>query len=211
MAAARRVVGALTLALVALLAGAPAGRSAAADPDPVGSWQWPLQPQPAVLRPFVPPAAPYGPGHRGVDLAGTVGQPVLAVGAGRVSFAGQVAGRGVVVVHHGQLRTTYEPVLVLVRHGQRTSPGEVVGTLELAGGHCLPVACLHLGARDRTGYVDPLRWLGGGRVRLLPLDGSPPVPACCPAAVGGSPPAPPPTPLPGLLAAARPGLAVMLA
>ncbi|MDB4971612.1 MAG: hypothetical protein JWN44_7301, partial [Myxococcales bacterium] len=31
---------------------------------------------------------PYGPGHRGADLAGAVGQPVLAADDGVVVFAG---------------------------------------------------------------------------------------------------------------------------
>jgi murein DD-endopeptidase MepM/ murein hydrolase activator NlpD len=58
---------------------------------------------------------PFGPGHRGVDLAAVAGAPVLAAGAGTVVFAGTVAGRGVVSVDHsGGLRTTYEPVLPTV-------------------------------------------------------------------------------------------------
>ena len=141
--------------------------SAAADPRP--GWDWPLNPPPAVVNPFVPPPHPYGPGHRGVDLAATVGQPVLAVAAGEVSFAGMVAGRGVVVVDHGRLRTTYEPVLPMVRQHQQVDPGAVVGAVTLAGGHCLPATCLHLGARDGDRYVDPMRWLGSGQIRLLPL------------------------------------------
>ncbi len=53
-----------------------------------------------VVRGFQPPANRYGPGHRGVDLASVEGRWVLAAGAGQVSFAGQVAGRGVVVIRH---------------------------------------------------------------------------------------------------------------
>src|SRR3954454_18076551 len=41
--------------------------------DPVG--QWPLQPQPVVVHPFDPPSVSWGSGHRGVDLAGHLGQP----------------------------------------------------------------------------------------------------------------------------------------
>lgn len=134
-------------------------------------WVWPLNPQPTVVRVFEPPLGPYGPGHRGADLAGRVGQAVLAVDDGRVSFAGKVAGRGVVVVDHGRLRSTYEPVLVAVGRGDRVDAGQLVGTLTLAGGHCLPSACLHLGARTGDVYVDPLRYLSVGPVRLLPLDG----------------------------------------
>jgi len=163
-------VAALLLAtLPGVAAGVPAGT--VLRDDPRGSWTWPLQPQPRVLAPFEPPPDPYGSGHRGVDLAGAVAQPVVAVAPGRVRFAGQVAGRGIVVVDHGRLRSTYEPVLVAVRRGDRVGRGELVGTLTLAGGHCLPLPCLHLGARDGETYVDPLGLLGDGRVRLLPLQG----------------------------------------
>ena len=61
------------VALAALLCLASAG-PAAAGTDPVGVW--PLRPEPAVVRGFDPPAPPYGPGHRGVDLLGEPGQPV---------------------------------------------------------------------------------------------------------------------------------------
>ena len=91
--------------MVAHLAGA---LGAPVDPLPVGVW--PLQPQPQVVRAFDPPDSPFGAGHRGVDLAGSVGQPVVAALAGRITFAVPLAGRGVVVVDHGPTRTTYEPV-----------------------------------------------------------------------------------------------------
>jgi hypothetical protein len=130
---------------------------------------WPLRPQPEVVAVFDRPAGPYAAGHRGVDLAGAVGQPVLAVAAGEVSFTGQVAGRGIVVVDHGRLRTTYEPVRPLVRPGEAVAAGEVVGTLAVFGSHCLPSACLHLGVRDGADYLDPLDFLTTGPIRLLPV------------------------------------------
>ena len=57
------------------------------------------------------PDAPFGPGHRGVDLAGSVGAAgARRPAAGTVVFAGPVAGHGVVSVQHDDgLRTTYEP------------------------------------------------------------------------------------------------------
>ncbi len=63
-----------------------------------------------VVRGFDPPDQPWLAGHRGVDLLGAVGSDVVAAMAGRVVFAGTLAGRGVVVVSHGALRTTYLPV-----------------------------------------------------------------------------------------------------
>ena len=135
--------------------------------DPVGVW--PLQPQPEVVRPFDPPDSPFGAGHRGVDLLGHVGQPVLSALPGTVSWAGSLAGRGVVVVDHGATRTTYEPVSATVPVGTPVAAGSPVGTLELAGSHCFPRACLHWGWLEGETYLDPLRLVGAGPVRLLPL------------------------------------------
>ena len=141
---------------------APAGTE-----DPIGVW--PLQPVPEVVRHFDPPDSPYGSGHRGVDLAGHVGQPVRTALAGTVVFAGRIAGRGVVVVGHGATRTTYEPVAAAVTVGTTLGAGDVIGTLELPGSHCFPRACLHWGWVAGDTYLDPLRLVGAGPVRLLPL------------------------------------------
>jgi murein DD-endopeptidase MepM/ murein hydrolase activator NlpD len=126
-----------------------------------------------VVRPFQPPATPYGPGHRGVDLGGEPDAPVLAAGDGTVVFAGPLAGRGVVsIAHAGGLRTTYEPLAVLVSAGQQVKRGTVIGNL--ASGHegCVDApACLHWGVRRGAEYLDPLGLLSAGRVRLLPWDG----------------------------------------
>jgi murein DD-endopeptidase MepM/ murein hydrolase activator NlpD len=170
----------VVLLMVALLSLArPAGAlGAPVDPVPVGVW--PLEPQPEVVRAFEPPAAPFGPGHRGVDLAGSLGQPVLAALAGRVSFAGSLAGRGVVVVDHGSTRTTYEPVAAGVRVGQPVLRGQPIGSLTLGGSHCFPRVCLHWGWRRGDTYLDPLLLVGGGPIRLLPLWVPAPAPRASP-------------------------------
>jgi hypothetical protein len=147
-------------AVLPLLAVAPA---AAAD--------WPLQPRPEVVRGFEPPPARWLPGHRGVDLAGSPGQPVLSATAGTITYAGQLAGRGVIVVSHGQTRTTYEPVVASVRTGATVTSGEPIGRLSAAGSHCSPSPCLHWGLRRGDEYLDPLELLGSLPVRLLPLSG----------------------------------------
>ena len=117
MVTAHRIrASALVPVVLSLLCGlALAGSAAALDEsgaDPVGVW--PLRPTPEVVAGFDPPDSPYGAGHRGVDLAGSVGQVVHTALAGRVTFAGSIAGRGVVVVDHGPTRTTYEPVTATV-------------------------------------------------------------------------------------------------
>ncbi|CAM5649737.1 hypothetical protein SMICM304S_06328 [Streptomyces microflavus] len=96
-----------------------------------------------------PPAGPYGPGHRGVDLGARPGSEVLAAATGRVSFAGRVAGRGVLVIELAgsgapPLRTTYEPVRALVAKGDDVVAGRPVGMLEAGPFHCA-AGCLHWG------------------------------------------------------------------
>lgn len=152
-------------ALSAAVAGAPA-------PDPVGVW--PLAPPTEVVATFDPPDDPWGAGHRGVDLAGSPGQPVRAALPGRVAFAGRLAGRGVVVVEHGATRTTYtrttyEPVTASLTVGDPVAAGERIGTLEVLGSHCAPAVCLHWGWLRGETYLDPLRLVGATPVRLLPL------------------------------------------
>lgn len=132
---------------------------------------WPLDPRPEVTERFAPPESRYGAGHRGVDLAGSPGQQVRAAVAGTVSYAGSLAGRGVVVVAHGATRTTYEPVDATVRVGDEVSAGSPLGTLQLFASHCWPAACLHWGLLQGETYLDPLSLVGGGPVRLLPLAG----------------------------------------
>ena len=146
------------------------GGPGSARQAPRTGWCWPLDPAPAVLRPFERPASTWGRGHRGVDLAAVEGQAVLAVSAGVITHTGVVAGRPTVtVLHRGGIRTTYEPVLSSLPVGSRVAAGQTIGTLALTGSHCGASACLHLGALRGSSYLDPLRLLRGGPVILLPL------------------------------------------
>lgn len=158
----------ILVTLGVLAVGSPANADQPAPADGV----WPLDPHPEVVAGFDPPASRWGAGHRGVDLAGRPGQPVRAAAPGRVSFAGRLAGRGVVVVDHGGTRTTYEPVSASVSVGDRVSAGTVLGRLEVFGSHCFPRSCLHWGLIEGAEhYLDPLTLVGAGPVRLLPLEG----------------------------------------
>ena len=138
-------------------------------PTPTRDGAWPLSPRPPVVEGFAPPATMWGAGHRGVDLLGHAGQSVHSALAGTVTFAAPLAGRGVVVVDHGGVRTTYEPVSAQVGVGQQVARGAVLGTLQRSSSHCLPQACLHWGLRRGEHYLNPLTLVGAGPVRLLPL------------------------------------------
>ena len=166
-----RALAGLLLGLGIASVGLPRPAGAVA---PTTAWGWPLALPPAVVRGFDPPVTAYGAGHRGVDLRGAPGAPVRAAGAGRVSYAGMLAGRGVVVVVHGALRTTYEPVTAQVRVGQPVATGQLLG--RLSPGHCSPT-CLHWGLLRGSTYLDPLLLLRPTRVRLLPVPAGAPGPA----------------------------------
>jgi murein DD-endopeptidase MepM/ murein hydrolase activator NlpD len=136
---------------------------------------WPLPGTPRVERGFSPPASAYGPGHRGVDLSASWGGQVLSAGAGRVAYAGLLAGRGVITVAHGGgLRTTYEPVDATVHVGQQVARGSVLGRIALGHGSCRRVVCLHWGLLRGSVYLDPLALVVGGPVRLLPVGAAAP-------------------------------------
>jgi hypothetical protein len=120
---------------------------------------------------FDPPPQTWAAGHRGVDLAAAPGEPVLAPVGGEITFAGRIAGRGVVVISTGRLRATLEPVASSVSVGEKVHAGERVGRLETAGSHCLPATCLHWGVRRGETYLDPLTLLPArpAEIVLLPL------------------------------------------
>ena len=115
----------------ALATGAPAGASAPAPPT---RWAWPVAvASPVVVRGFAPPAQPWLPGHRGVDLLARSGALVRSAGPGVVHFAGRIGGVGVVsVLHPGGLLTTYEPVRPPVRAGVAVRRGQALGRLTSA-------------------------------------------------------------------------------
>lgn len=179
----RAAVSGLAVALVCtgsagIASGVPgraATRSPAAPVPVVIRYGWPLA-DPLVVRGFDPPPRPWLPGHRGVDLAGSAGEPVLAAGPGVVAFAGTVAGVGVLSIDHpGGLRTTYQPVRPAVPAGRRVATGQRVASLLPGHLACPRPVCLHWGLRRGARYLDPRALLGAARVRLLPWpDTSPP-------------------------------------
>jgi murein DD-endopeptidase MepM/ murein hydrolase activator NlpD len=159
-------------ALLATAAGPPVGTPGTPRQSRLA---WPFSPVPVITRYFDAPETPFGPGHRGLDLAAVPGQEVLAADAGVVVFAGLVAGRPVLSVDHdGGLRTTYEPVEAKVAAGDQVHRGQVLGTVLAGHPGCAVAACLHWGVRRGDEYVDPLALTGvAGEYRLKPWGGGP--------------------------------------
>ncbi|MFG2227092.1 peptidoglycan DD-metalloendopeptidase family protein [Streptomyces sp. NPDC048644] len=168
-------------------------------PPTPGDRSWPVDGQhglhPTVLRGWEPPPSPWSAGHRGVDLAAPAGATVRAAAAGRVTFAGQVAGRGVLTIELSDsgrppLRTTYEPVRATARKGDEVTAGHPVAVLQPGPFHCRE-PCLHWGLLRGKTYLDPLSllppsMLHGGPSRLLPVFGVPIPPPSHSAAVAPS-------------------------
>ncbi|MCB5293752.1 M23 family metallopeptidase [Arthrobacter sp. SO3] len=132
-----------------------------------GSWIWPLDPRPAVVRAFDPPAKPWQSGHRGVDLrAAYDGAPVASPAAGTVSFVGVVVDRPVITVEHGNgLRSSFEAVRSDLAAGAAVAAGDVLGWIQ--PGHCGPVPCVHWGVRRGEAYLNPLAFVTDLRPSVL--------------------------------------------
>jgi murein DD-endopeptidase MepM/ murein hydrolase activator NlpD len=116
-----------------------------------------------ILDPYRPPQCTWCPGNRGIEFDTPVGLEVRAVRSGYVSFVGQVAGTGYVVVDIGEgLRVTYGGILPgNLRRGDPVSAGSVIGIAQGA---------VHLGVRRGDIYVDPaVLWERRTvRARLIP-------------------------------------------
>ena len=150
---------------------------AAPDPPPVPPLWMPVAG--AVVRGLDTRAGPFGPGHRGIDIAASVGELVRSPTAGRVVFAGRVAGTNWVslLVAPGVL-VTLGPLLDPASTADRVQLRTPVG--RVGPGHWTqPVgragsgreeASLHLSVRVDGVYVDPLAYLvDRPRPRLAPL------------------------------------------
>ena len=132
------------------------------------TWVAPIEPM-HVMRGFDAPSSAWGAGHRGVDLAASVGTWVRAAGDGTVAFVGTIAGKDVVSIRHATLTTTYEPVHAHVRIGEHVTAGAVIGVVTVTGGHCGGVAgCMHWGAKRGETYLNPLALIGRAPIVLKP-------------------------------------------
>ncbi|GAB3599494.1 murein hydrolase activator EnvC family protein [Microbacterium tumbae] len=170
-----RRVFATVLLCCALLAGsgpAAAAAPAASDGRERGDWLWPVEGRREVREPFRAPADEYAAGHRGMDIAASVGGEVRAPADGVVAFRGVVVDRPLLTIDHGAgIVATFEPLESSLSPGDVVAAGEVIGAVAV-GGHS-DAGALHVGVRLHGVYIDP-RLLFGGAARAVLL------PCCAP-------------------------------
>ena len=125
-----------------------------------------------------------GPGHRGIDIVGVLGEPVHAIAAGRVSFAGvdlpghetsailtpeqaaidpaQKMGRGGLYIrinHDNNTGSIYMHLNTIAVHvGAHVAAGEKIGTVGRSG-TISSGPHLHLEISEGPNRVDPAPWL----------------------------------------------------
>jgi len=161
----------VSLLLAAALAWGPNSRSSPAVCVPA-PYRAPVAAVVAV--PFSLPDGPFGPGNRGLEYRTTPGEPVRAIGAGVVRFAGSVAGERYVTIEHPDgLLSSYSYLAGLtVRVGRPVGIGAVIGTAS---------SRFQLGLRRGGDYIDPAPLLGPAlRPRLVGPAVGPPSAACAP-------------------------------
>jgi hypothetical protein len=144
-----------TALLVALLAVAAPAQAA---------WTWPLQGE--LITGYLNGDDPYAAGqHRGIDIAGALGAPVVAAAGGEVRFAGVAGSSGLTVSVRTDdgFDTSYLHLgAAHVRAGERVSAGQRLGAVGTSGVRSAAAPHLHFGVREagsRHAYRDPLAFL----------------------------------------------------
>ncbi|WP_435952243.1 amidase activator ActS [Dryocola sp. BD626] len=123
---------------------------------PVGSrcWRWPTSGR--VIEPF---SSSDG-GNKGIDIAGSRGQPIYASAAGTVVYVGdQLRGYGnlVMIKHSEDYITAYaHNDTTLVNNGQKVTAGQKIATMGSTGSNSVN---LHFQIRYRATALDPQRYL----------------------------------------------------
>jgi lipoprotein NlpD len=129
----------------------PADATANAHADEPGiAWMWPADGK--IIGTF-------DGGKKGIDIAGKLGQPVLAAGAGTVLYASSVRGYGnlVIVKHTANLLSAYaHNKTILVKEGQTVSKGQRIAEM---GNSDADAVKLHFEIRQQGKPVDPSKFL----------------------------------------------------
>lgn len=133
---------------------APAEASAtAAAAD--SAWAWPTQGK--IIKGFSESS-----GNRGIDIAGTLGQPVTAAGPGKVIYSGSDLrgyGKLVIIKHDSTFLSVYaHNSNILVKEGQQVAKGQKIAEM---GNTDTDQVKLHFEIRQQGKSVDPMKFLSG--------------------------------------------------
>ena len=140
---------------------APASSAPVSPPEPpmraatpptdaaVGAWRWPAKGP--VVRQFSPTL------HKGIDVAGDEGDPIVAVAAGQIVYAGTgIPGYGelLIVRHNARYLSAYgHNDRLLVREGDRVIAGQQIATRGSSGTNAVK---LHFEIREHGKPIDPM-------------------------------------------------------
>ncbi|MCV9878559.1 murein hydrolase activator NlpD [Brenneria izbisi] len=120
----------------------------------VGSWRWPTSGK--VIDSF---SASEG-GNKGIDIAGSRGQPIMATASGRVVYAGNALrgyGNLIIIKHNDDYLSAYaHNDTMLVREQQEVTAGQQIATMGSTGTSSVR---LHFEIRYKGKSVNPLRFL----------------------------------------------------
>ena len=118
------------------------------------TWIWPVRGK--VIQKY----SPKGRGNKGIDIAGKVGQPILAASSGKVVYSGNgLPGYGnlIIVKHSDQYLSAYaHNRKLLVKEGRSVTRGQKIAELGSTGARS---PRLHFEIRRHGKPVNPLRYL----------------------------------------------------
>ncbi|MBE5253492.1 MAG: murein hydrolase activator NlpD [Enterobacterales bacterium endosymbiont of Blomia tropicalis] len=121
---------------------------------PVGSWRWPTDGK--IIDNF---SAAEG-GNKGIDIAGSRGQSIVATASGRVVYAGNALrgyGNLIIIKHNDDYLSAYaHNDTMLVREQQEVKAGQKIATMGSTGTSSVR---LHFEIRYKGKSVNPLRYL----------------------------------------------------
>ena len=128
--------------------------SSTSTSSPISSWRWPTEGK--VIENF---SAAEG-GNKGIDIAGSKGQAVIATANGRVVYAGNALrgyGNLIIIKHNDDYLSAYaHNDTMLVREQQEVKAGQKIATMGSTG---TSSTRLHFEIRYKGKSVNPLRYL----------------------------------------------------
>lgn len=138
-------------------------------------WVFPLEEPVRLAQGFQKPNSDFSSGHRGIDLAAELSQPILAPASGTLSFVGTVVDREVITIRRSDGKLiSFEPACSNTLAGDKVIRAQVIGWVcepdATYRQHCESERCLHFSVRLAGEYISPLSFIAKQRPsRLLVL------------------------------------------